>query len=68
MNNYKSTCTPEQIASLYAPDPQAEAFRASLRELRRANPRATMADVLSEHVSKRSGVSMRYVNGSLVRA
>ena len=65
---YKDTCTTEQIASLYAPDPQAEVFARRLREMRIFKPSATMADVISEHVSKRSGKAMRYVSGALVRA
>lgn len=66
MSSYKDGCTAEQIASLYAPDPQAEVFSRRLREMRIFRPSATMADVISEHVSKRSGKPMRYVNGALV--
>ena len=65
---YRDNLTAEQVAVLYAPDPQADAWRLRLRQMRIFNPSATMADVISEHVSKRSGKPMRYVNGALVKA
>lgn len=64
---YRDGLTPDQIKALYTPNAPVVALRRRLADMRSADPRATMADVISALVTESSGEPVRYVNGALVR-